>query len=117
MSKKDIQLNIRITQELKDLIDASAKKNNRSINAEAITLMEFALETQISDKSSLSSEPQDRNVDGKTSSPKKSPSLEELLEMNAKLRTDMNARLEEINSKYTQVIAKFDSSDKSSDKK
>ncbi|CDH26414.1 Arc family DNA-binding protein [Xenorhabdus bovienii] len=43
MSKKDVQLNIRITQELKEQIEESAKENNRSINAEAITLMESAL--------------------------------------------------------------------------
>ncbi len=43
MSKKDVQLNIRVTQELKDKIEESAKRNNRSINAEAITLMEEAL--------------------------------------------------------------------------
>ncbi len=43
MSKRDIQLNIRVTQELKDKIEESAKRNNRSINAEAITLMEEAL--------------------------------------------------------------------------
>ncbi|MDE9543840.1 Arc family DNA-binding protein [Xenorhabdus bovienii] len=46
MSKRDIQLNIRITQELKDKIDDSAKKNNRSINAEAITLIEQSLPDQ-----------------------------------------------------------------------
>ncbi|HHZ8506508.1 TPA: Arc family DNA-binding protein [Morganella morganii] len=43
MSKKDVQLNIRITQELKDRIEQSAKMNNRSINAEAMTLIEESL--------------------------------------------------------------------------
>ncbi len=43
MTKKDVQLNIRMTQELKDRIEKSAKSNNRTINAEAITLIETAL--------------------------------------------------------------------------
>ncbi|HGY2266181.1 TPA: Arc family DNA-binding protein [Morganella morganii] len=43
MAKKDVQLNIRMTQELKDRIEKSAKSNNRTINAEAITLIESAL--------------------------------------------------------------------------
>ncbi|EPG7686719.1 Arc family DNA-binding protein [Providencia rettgeri] len=43
MSKKDVQLNIRITQHLKEQIEESAKRNNRSINAETITLIEKAL--------------------------------------------------------------------------
>lgn len=43
MAKKDVQLNIRMTQELKDRIEKSAKINNRTINAEAITLIETAL--------------------------------------------------------------------------
>ncbi|MCB4843117.1 Arc family DNA-binding protein [Providencia rettgeri] len=43
MSKKDVQLNIRITQYLKEQIEESAKRNNRSINAETITLIEKAL--------------------------------------------------------------------------
>ncbi|WP_119312666.1 Arc family DNA-binding protein [Morganella morganii] len=43
MAKKDVQLNIRMTQELKDRIEKSAKINNRTINAEAITLIEIAL--------------------------------------------------------------------------
>lgn len=43
MSKRDVQLNIRITQELKDRIERSAKLSNRSINAEAITLIEESL--------------------------------------------------------------------------
>ena len=35
MSKKDIQFNLRIPEELKAKIDAAAKANQRSINAEA----------------------------------------------------------------------------------
>ncbi|MBD2816566.1 Arc family DNA-binding protein [Xenorhabdus sp. Flor] len=46
MSKKDVQLNIRITQELKERIEESAKANNRSINAETITLINKALESR-----------------------------------------------------------------------
>ncbi|AND13478.1 Arc family DNA-binding protein [Providencia rettgeri] len=46
MSKKDVQLNIRISQDLKDRIEKSAKNNNRSINAEAITLIEKSLYKQ-----------------------------------------------------------------------
>ncbi|MBD2799510.1 Arc family DNA-binding protein [Xenorhabdus sp. M] len=46
MSKKDVQLNIRITQELKERIEESAKENNRSINAETITLLNKALENK-----------------------------------------------------------------------
>ncbi|MCL0010328.1 Arc family DNA-binding protein [Providencia rettgeri] len=53
MSKKDVQLNIRITQELKDKIEESAKKNNRSINAEAITLMERSLKNKNMTKASV----------------------------------------------------------------
>lgn len=43
MAKKDVQLNIRMSQELKERIEKSAKNNNRTINAEAITLIEAAL--------------------------------------------------------------------------
>ncbi|HGJ5890853.1 MAG TPA: hypothetical protein ACHBZA_05770 [Arsenophonus apicola] len=43
MTKKDVQLNIRMTQELKKKIEMSAKINNRTTNAEAITLIEYAL--------------------------------------------------------------------------
>ncbi|EJG2207113.1 hypothetical protein RGO69_001316 [Morganella morganii] len=49
MAKKDVQLNIRMTQDLKDRIEKSAKLNNRTINAEATTLIEFGLDNQISD--------------------------------------------------------------------
>lgn len=47
MTKKDVQLNIRMTQELKNRIEKSAKKNNRTINAEAITLIEFGLDNKL----------------------------------------------------------------------
>ena len=35
MGKKDIQFNLRIPEELKNKVDAAAKANQRSINAEA----------------------------------------------------------------------------------
>ncbi|HEJ9469907.1 TPA: Arc family DNA-binding protein [Proteus mirabilis] len=45
MAKKDVQLNIRMTRELKERIEASARLNNRTTNTEAITLLEKALES------------------------------------------------------------------------
>ncbi|CAB5644605.1 MULTISPECIES: Arc family DNA-binding protein [Providencia] len=49
MEKKDVQLNIRMTQELKKRIEDSARSNNRTINTEAITLIEKALSDQMSE--------------------------------------------------------------------
>ncbi|MDE9519731.1 Arc family DNA-binding protein [Xenorhabdus bovienii] len=46
MTKKDVQLNIRMTKDLKNKIEASAKANNRTTNAEAITLIEQSLPDQ-----------------------------------------------------------------------
>ncbi len=46
MTKKDVQLNIRMNKELKERIDASAKANNRTSNAEATTLLIEALEAR-----------------------------------------------------------------------
>lgn len=45
MAKKDVQLNIRMTRELKERIETSARLNNRTTNTEAITLLEKALES------------------------------------------------------------------------
>ncbi|MEY0410416.1 Arc family DNA-binding protein [Providencia rettgeri] len=49
MTKKDVQLNIRMTQDLKDRIEKSAKLNNRTINAEAITLIESGFKNKTSE--------------------------------------------------------------------
>lgn len=49
MGKKDVQLNIRMTQELKKRIEDSARSNNRTINTEAITLIEKALSDEMSE--------------------------------------------------------------------
>ncbi len=53
MTKKDVQLNIRMTRELKEKIEASAKANNRTTNAEAITLIEASLNDSTSQKLDL----------------------------------------------------------------
>ncbi|EOI1327364.1 TPA: Arc family DNA-binding protein [Citrobacter koseri] len=43
MSREDPQLRIRIPVELKEIIEASSKENNRSMNAEIVTLLELAI--------------------------------------------------------------------------
>ena len=46
MAKTDIQFNLRIPEELKFKIEASAKSNNRSINAEALVRLEKSFTEQ-----------------------------------------------------------------------
>lgn len=43
MSREDPQLRIRLPVELKEIIEASSKENNRSMNAEIVTLLELAI--------------------------------------------------------------------------
>lgn len=43
MSRDDPQLRIRLPVELKEIIEASSKENNRSMNAEIVTLLELAI--------------------------------------------------------------------------
>ncbi|CTU91111.1 Arc family DNA-binding protein [Escherichia coli] len=43
MSREDPQLRIRLPVELKKIIEASSKQNNRSMNAEIVTLLELAI--------------------------------------------------------------------------
>ncbi|HEM8199894.1 TPA: Arc family DNA-binding protein [Providencia stuartii] len=43
MTKRDPQLNIRLPSELKDRLQAIAKRNNRSVNAEAVSAIESAV--------------------------------------------------------------------------
>lgn len=43
MTKRDPQLNIRLPSELKDRLTAIAKRNNRSVNAEAVSAIESAV--------------------------------------------------------------------------
>ncbi|EDT9361900.1 Arc family DNA-binding protein [Salmonella enterica] len=43
MSREDPQLRIRLPIELKEIIEASSKENNRSMNAEIVTLLELAI--------------------------------------------------------------------------
>lgn len=43
MSREDPQLRIRLPVELKEVIEASSKQNNRSMNAEIVTLLELAI--------------------------------------------------------------------------
>ncbi|HHS3615256.1 TPA: Arc family DNA-binding protein [Escherichia coli] len=43
MSREDPQLRIRLPIELKEIIESSSKENNRSMNAEIITLLELAI--------------------------------------------------------------------------
>ncbi|MBT1712798.1 Arc family DNA-binding protein [Enterobacter dykesii] len=43
MSREDPQLRIRLPIELKEIIESSSKENNRSMNAEIVTLLELAI--------------------------------------------------------------------------
>ncbi|EAV5088666.1 Arc family DNA-binding protein [Salmonella enterica] len=43
MSREDPQLRIRLPVELKEIIEASSKENNRSMNAEIVTLLKLAI--------------------------------------------------------------------------
>lgn len=43
MSREDPQLRIRLPVEMKEIIEASSKENNRSMNAEIVTLLELAI--------------------------------------------------------------------------
>ncbi|HGY2352672.1 TPA: Arc family DNA-binding protein [Citrobacter farmeri] len=43
MSREDPQLRIRLPVELKEIIEASSKENNRSMNAEIVTMLELAI--------------------------------------------------------------------------
>ncbi|ELW3948016.1 Arc family DNA-binding protein [Salmonella enterica] len=43
MSREDPQLRIRLPIELKEIIETSSKENNRSMNAEIVTLLELAI--------------------------------------------------------------------------
>ena len=44
MARKDPQFNVRMPQELKEMIEASAKDNQRSINAEIVHHLRNAME-------------------------------------------------------------------------
>ncbi|WP_313382802.1 Arc family DNA-binding protein [Pantoea sp.] len=43
MARDDPQFNLRMTQELKDLVAASAKKNGRSMNSEILQMLQDAI--------------------------------------------------------------------------
>lgn len=43
MSREDPQLRIRLPVELKEIIESSSRENNRSMNAEIVTLLELAI--------------------------------------------------------------------------
>lgn len=43
MSREDPQLRIRLPVEMKEIIESSAKENNRSMNAEIVTMLELAI--------------------------------------------------------------------------
>lgn len=46
MARSDPQFNLRIPQELKDQIEKSAKDDGRSVNAQAVHLLQVGLEQQ-----------------------------------------------------------------------
>lgn len=46
MARSDPQFNLRIPQELKDQIEKSAKDDGRSINAQAVHLLQVGLENR-----------------------------------------------------------------------
>ncbi|KLU14354.1 MULTISPECIES: Arc family DNA-binding protein [Xenorhabdus] len=109
MTKKDVQLNIRMTRDLKDRIEASAKANNRTANAEAITLIEFALAAQDHSMPNLVNEHQKlENIDENTSTPKESQNVKNAMKLNEELRTEIMGYLEDLTARLEKLGVDMD---------